>query len=301
MKLTQIRHLIAVAQKGGLRRAARHLNVAQPAITRSIRELEHELDASLFERRSTGMVLTPVGEAFFKRGAAVQRELERAADEVRQLKGVLEGSVSLGLSTAAHLTLLPRVLGPFQQRFPNVLLHVAEGLYPEMENGLREGLIDFYVGPVWEQGLPSELASELFFENTRIVIGRAGGRFSDSRTLADLAQARWVATSVTASAKDELYPVFEHLGLPQPRIAATTRTALSTVAVVASSDLLAMMPAQWRVALRETGRLIELPLREPLRAPAICMVARSTLPLTPAAEHLADMFRRAALNAQNPN
>ncbi|WP_293881801.1 LysR family transcriptional regulator, partial [Sphingomonas sp.] len=65
--MTHLRDLVAIAEKGGLRRAARHLGLAQPAITRSIRELEHELGATFFERTTTGMNLTPVGAAFCRR------------------------------------------------------------------------------------------------------------------------------------------------------------------------------------------------------------------------------------------
>ena len=87
MKLSHIRDLVAVAEFGGLRRAARHLGIAQPALSRSIRDLESDLGVTLFERGPTGMTLTPAGEACARRGAAVQTELTRARDELRQLRG----------------------------------------------------------------------------------------------------------------------------------------------------------------------------------------------------------------------
>ena len=62
MKMHHLRDVLAVAERGSLRAAARHLGVAQPALTRSIRELERELGAALFERRSTGVVVTAIGE-----------------------------------------------------------------------------------------------------------------------------------------------------------------------------------------------------------------------------------------------
>ena len=113
MKPNHIRDVIAVAERGSLRSAARHLGIAQPAITRSIRELEHELGVTLFERHVTGAALTPIGKAFL---CAAQRpsnlELQRTKDEIQQLKGLKTGSVAVGLSTAGHVALLPRVLTP---------------------------------------------------------------------------------------------------------------------------------------------------------------------------------------------
>ena len=296
MKLTQMRDFVAVADHGGLRRAARHLGVAQPALSRSIRELEHELGVTLFERTTTGMVLTPIGAAFARRSAAVQLEVDRARDEVAQLKGAAAGAVAIGLSTAPHVSLLPRVLGPFRRRFPDVRLRIIEGLFPTMEADIRDGRIDFYLGPLAEINLEGEFSVERLFENHRVVLGRRGHPLAGARSLAELVDAYWVSTSVTARSEAELSPLFERHGLPLPVIAVQTESALSTITVAASTDLLAMLPQQWLGFVKATRLLTPIRLDEPLAAPAICIVHRTRLPLTPAAEHLADLFRRAALN-----
>lgn len=296
MKLTQLRDLVTVAQRGGLRRAARHLGLAQPAITRSIRDLEHELGATLFERNTTGMELTPIGEAFFRRSVAIQHEIERACDEVRQMQGVASGSISIGLSTVPHVAMLPNVMAPFLRRYPDVTLEIAEGTFPEVEGQIRQGAMDFYIGPVWDGGLTSEFLNEKLFDNRRIVMGRPGNPFSQARALKDLVGASWVTTAVAATPEIELYPLFESHGLPRPKIAVRAHSSMSMIMVASSSDLLTLVPQQWLGFGRETGRLAHIELDETIAAPPICLVTRSSLPLAPAAEHLADLFRRAALN-----
>lgn len=296
MKLSQLRHLIAVAELGGLRRAARHLGIAQPAITRSIRELEHELGATLFERSAAGMKLTPIGDAFAKRSLAAQQELDRAHDEVQQLKGVNTGTVSIGLSTAPHVALLPRVLGPFQRRYPDVRLRIVEGLFHAVEADIRNGSIDFYVGPLSEDRLGGDYVGEKLFDNQRVVLSRRGHPLEAATSLADLVDARWVATSVTVNSEAELSPLFHQHGLPSPVIAVEVGSALSMITVAASSDILAMLPRQWLGFAKESRLLTHVPIREEIAAPAICLITRASLPLTPIAEHLSDLFRRAALN-----
>src|SRR5262249_8002374 len=91
MKLNQMRDVVAIAERGSLRAAARHLSLAQPALTRSVHELERELGVPLFERRARGMILTPMGEAFVRRANAVLSEVRRARDEVEQLHGGTRG------------------------------------------------------------------------------------------------------------------------------------------------------------------------------------------------------------------
>ena len=147
MKLNQLRDVVAIAERGSLRAAARHLTLAQPALTRSVHELERELGVPLFERRARGMILTPMGEAFVRRASAVLSEVRRARDEVEQLHGGTRGRVVAGLSLAAHIALLPPALKPFRARYPQVQLHLIEGLYPALEAGLKDGSVDFYVGP----------------------------------------------------------------------------------------------------------------------------------------------------------
>lgn len=298
MKLSQLRHFVSVAELGGLRRAARHLGVAQPAITRSIRDLEHELGATLFQRSAAGMALTPIGEAFARRSAAVQLDLQRARDEVQQLKGVSAGSVSIGLSTAPHVAMLPRVLVPFRQAFPDVRLRITEGLFPALEANVRDGSIDFYIGPLSEENAGGEFTVEKLFENERIVLGRRGHPLAAAKRLVDLREAQWVATSVTSTSEAELNPLFEGEGLPAPVIAVETQSALSMVVVAASSDLLAMLPRQWLGFATSSRLLTHIPIEPSIRAPAICFVRRSKLPLTPVAERLCDLFRRSALNME---
>jgi len=147
MKLHQLRDVVAIAERGGLRAASRHLQLAQPALTRSLGELERELGTALFERHARGMVLTSAGTVFVQRATAILHEVRRAGEEIDQLQGGVCGSVAMALSIAPHIALLPRALPPFRARYPAVQLRVIEGIYPTVEGGLRDGSIDFYIGP----------------------------------------------------------------------------------------------------------------------------------------------------------
>lgn len=294
MKLNQLRDVVAVAERGSLRAAARHIGIAQPAITRSIREIEQELGVSLFERRAKGTVLTPMGEAFMRRAVAVQAELRRAREEIEQMQGLTTGQVSIGLSTVPHLALLPKALPTFRNRYPDILLTITEGLLPACEAGLLDGALDFYVGPLTEQSASEDLVVETLFENRRVIFGRKGHPMAGARRLADLAGARWITTTVTLDSHAELGPVFESHGLPRPKVDMRAPSALTMIVAAANSDLLMMLPQQW-VAFPAIQELLEpFQVDEVLPAPAMCIVKRSRLPLTPAAEFFCDLLRRAS-------
>ncbi len=282
-----------MAETGSLRAAARDLNIAQPAITRSIQELERELGAPLFARHSRGAVPTSMGEAFARRARAVTAELRRAREEVDQLRGLAQGRVRIAMSMAAHLSLLPHVLRPFRGRYPAVHLDIVDAVFPSVGAEVLEGAIDCYIGPRPEV-LPAGLELEKLFDNTRVIVGRKGHPKSRARSLAELVDAEWISTSITVRPELELGPLFELHGLPPPRLVLQAHSALTLMVAVISSDLLTMLPRQWTGFSLTRQALHSIDVKEPLPAPPVCLIRRSALPLTPAADHFCDLVRRAA-------
>ena len=294
MKLNQVRDVIAVAERGSLRAAARYLGMTQPAITRSIRELERELGVTLFERHSKGVILTPMGEIFLRRARSVQRELMRAQDELAQYTGGVSGHLRICLSTASHIALLPSALRTFRERYPGVELDIVEGLFGAAERGIKDGSFDCYIGPLAEEALAGDLLVEKLFDNQRVVFCRKGHPLAGATSLRELAQAEWVGTTVTIKADAELGPIFRRYGLQPPSIAVHSSSALTMITVTAFSDLLSMLPLQWTTH-PWTEHLLEcIEVREYLPAASMYIVRRTGLPLTPAAEYFCDLARRAA-------
>lgn len=296
MKLNQLRDVVAVAERGSLRAAARHLGAAQPALSRSIHELERELGVPLFERRARGMLLTAMGEVFVRRAGAVLGEVRRARDEIEQLQGGVGGSVVAALSSVPHMALLPSTLRPFRARYPKVRLRIIEGVYPAVEAGLKDGSIDFYIGPTPGRSLAPELAEEKLFDNTRTILARKGHPLANARSLRELVDTEWAwaTTSITQDAEAELAELFARYRLPTPRLAVMATSALTLIVALLHSDVLALVPVQWtRFAL--TGRnLMPIRVAEALGAPPIVAIRRAGLPLTPAAEFFVDLMRRRA-------
>lgn len=299
MKLTQVRDFLAVAERGSLRAASRHLGVPQPSITRSIQELEHDLGVPLFERSAQGVRLTPPGVAFRRRAVAVRNELQLARDEIEQLRGATHGSLTACMSSVPHLALLPSVLAPFRRRYPDVRLHVIDAVYPTVEASLRDGTVDVYIGPTPDE-VATDLRRELLFENTRVILGRTGHPLAKARSLAELVDAEWLTTSITARPEEELGPLFAQHGLPAPRLVMRAQSSLTFLVAMAYSDVLMMVPIQWVRFPLWRNVLQPIHVREPLPAPPICIVQRAGMPLTPAAEHFCDLVRRAAPHRRGP-
>ena len=245
MKLAQLSYVAAIAEQGSLRAAARHLGVAQPAFSRSIAELERELGAPLFERHARGMIATPLGVAFVQRANSILNDVRRAKDEFEQLKGNATGEVTIGLSIAAHLRLLPGSLRPFRERHPKIRLHIIEGFYPTLAPGLQDGSVDFYIGPDPGLRLPSALKKETLLTEERAVLCRVKHPLAHATSLKELRHAAWITTSITPKAENEIGDIFKRHRLPEPVLALQSQSALTLLTCLTNSDLLAMAPAQW--------------------------------------------------------
>lgn len=294
MKLNQLRDLVAIVERGSLRGAARHLDVAQSGLTRSIRNLERELGHPMFERDARGMVLTPVGKLFYQRASSAMNELRRADEEMAQAQGGVMGTVVVGLSIMPHLGMLPGALAPFRRRYPGVTLKIIEGLYPAIEPGLRNGSIDFYLGAASQAAPAPGLISETLFENTRIVVGRKGHPLAVARSLKELSTAEWATPSLDVNATEDLNEVFSRFKLGPPQIRLQANSAMSLLVALAHTDLLTMLPRQWAEFALTQHALEVIPVRERLTAPPIVFLRKADLPLTPAAEHLSDLLKRYA-------
>lgn len=292
MKLNAIRDFLTVVDRGGLRAAARQLNGSQPAISRSIQELERELGVVLFDRKPSGVALTPMGTVFHRRASSVLNELRLAQEELDQLRGETYGSLRVALSSVPHIALLPNSLRPFRARFPNVTIDIIDAVYPKIELDLRESRVDFYVGPA-PNAISAELVSEKLFDNTRVIVGRKGHPLAQAHSLRDLIGAEWITTSITHIAEEELGPLFQNNGLPAPRLVLQAHSTLTFLTALMNSDLLMMLPIQWTQSPVLRDFVAPIHVSEELPAPPVCLVRRTGMPLTPAADYFCDMLKRA--------
>lgn len=292
MKHEQLLHMIAIVEHGSLRSAARRLDVPQPALTRSVRALERELGVALFARQTTGMVLTAEGARFHRRACAIANELRRAREEVQQPGPSYEGTVSVALSIMPHLGMLPEALPVFRRTYPKVKLSIAESLLPGVEGALRDGSIDFYLGAAPRLKPAPGLALQHLCDNTRVVVCRKGHPLARARSLKALSDAEWAATTIDHNADEDLARLFGAHGLAAPRVMLQAHSALSVQVALAQTDLLAMLPKQWMSFAMTQDVLDVIAVKEALPAPAIVLVRRPDLPLSPPSEFFCDVLLR---------
>lgn len=294
MRLNQIRDFMAIVDAGGIRAAARGLGVTQPALTKSLRQLETELGAILLTRGVRGARPTDIGQAFLARARAVTVELQRAREEIDQLRGARTGRLAVGSAPGPALGVLAGALPVLRERWREATICVADVSPAEVLPALRDGRLDLAlsvrVGPLAEPG-PECTVEPLYLNGPRI-IARCGHPLAAARSFAELAQAEWVRTG-GGDNTSMLPEAFRAAGLGPPRYRVECRSLFALAEIVAQSDLLAVVP--WQLAAREAdaGRVVELPLPDALPPREICLFTRADVPLTPIAREFVEVLHAA--------
>jgi DNA-binding transcriptional LysR family regulator len=142
VELRQLRAVEAVERLCHFTRAADELHVAQSALSHQIRLLERELGTVLFERTSRRVRPTPAGSVIARRARSVMAELEGAAEEIDELRGLLRGNVRIGGLLPAGDLDVPGILARFSQAYPGIEVGLFEGIAADMVQGLATGDLD---------------------------------------------------------------------------------------------------------------------------------------------------------------
>src|ERR1700730_11754656 len=132
MELRHLRYFVAVAQRKHCTRAAEELNLAQPALSQQIQQLERELGVALLERTSRRVRLTPAGEAFLSRAERILAEVEQAQREMQEFAGIKRGRVVIGALQSLDAFHFSALLARFHSRYPEIEIILREEANEEL-------------------------------------------------------------------------------------------------------------------------------------------------------------------------
>lgn len=146
MEIRHLQHFVAVAEECHFGRAAIRVNLAQPALSQSVRQLEAELGVTLLTRTTRTVKMTPAGEFFYRECVRNLENLDRSARGVRRIADGRMGLVRIGFTGTASFDRLPLIARTVKQQLPGVVLEVhGDLLTPALTEGLRSAHLDIAV------------------------------------------------------------------------------------------------------------------------------------------------------------
>src|SRR6185369_5202875 len=286
MRLSQLRDFLSILEAGSVRGAARRLDVSQPALTKSLRQLELELGIKLFQRTPTGVIPTRFGKALSVRARSVRAELRKAEEELGKLAGDERGSVAFGVGTVVTVVMVPQAIRQFRTQFPQARVRIMEGLPHVLLPLVRDETLDLVVGARPSGPIDSVFHFRPLFRSPRAVVARKGHPLANAGSLTELASADWLGLPPFGHWSETQAPLTPPI-LQDARQLIECDSYNSVVALLAGTDMVAILSRRLLSEPYAREYLQEIKVRERLPSFSVGLFSRADTPLSPAASAMA--------------
>ncbi|EDV9721330.1 LysR family transcriptional regulator [Salmonella enterica subsp. salamae] len=292
----RLRHLhtfVAVAQQGTLGRAAETLNLSQPALSKTLNELEQLTGTRLFERGRLGAQLTVPGEQFLTHAVKVLDALNTAGQALNRKEDASADVVRIGALPTAALGILPAVIGRFHQQQKSTSLQVATMNNTMLLAGLKAGEIDLGIGRMSDPELMSGLNYELLFlESLKLVVRPDHPLLQETITLSRVMEWPVVVSPKGTVPRQNAEALLQSQGCKMPAGCIETLSASLSRQLTVDYDYVWFVPSG---AVKEDLRqatLVSLPEPTQSAGEPIGILTRVDIPLSTGAQMLIAAIRK---------
>ena len=292
----RLRHLhtfVAVAQQGTLGRAAETLNLSQPALSKTLNELEQLTGTRLFERGRLGAQLTLVGEQFLTHAVKVLDALNSAGQALNRKEGLNNDIVRIGALPTAALGILPTVIGQFHKQQKDITLQVATMNNTMLLAGLKSGEIDIGIGRMSDPELMSGLHYELLFlESLKLVVRPGHPLLQETVTLSRVMEWPVVVSPKGTVPRQNAEALLQSQGCKMPAGCIETLSASLSRQLTGDFDYVWFVPSGAVKDDLRRGVLTALPIATQGAGEPIGILTRVDATLTPGTQTLLSAIRK---------
>lgn len=293
LRLHLLRAVDAIERHRSLLKASAALGVSQPALTKSLHELEDILQRRLFDRHPRGVHATEAGTVFVQSARRILAELRRLDENLDLLSSRDGGVLALGSLPVTASGVLPGALTRLTVAHPAIRVRLQQGRTEELLPLLASGELDLIVGRLYAPAVPDGFAREALWSEPITVLARAEHPILASGTVTVEALRRYdlVLPAVTQRLGQEIEHLLSLLGIdPAASLRSSSHGFIREM--LHGTDLLSVMPRLMMVGdlLRGTLRVVPLPIPAPDR-PAGLILPRGGRALPPAARAFAECLR----------
>ena len=243
VSMRELRLLLAVARCGSILKAAHEIGLTQPAISKSISDLEETLGVRLFDRNHRGVEPTPHGRILLRHALAMFAEMRQAVEELDALSQGSGGELRIGGTPAMCGGLLPHVVNLMAAQRPGTGYAIVEMETERLAAEVRAHAIDIGLGRAPLKHLEDTLGFEPLFDDRLFIVAGAGHRLAGRRSVspAELAAQRWLLPPPQTPLRLQLQQSFEALGIELPAAIVTTMSMLVRYELLATNDFITVL------------------------------------------------------------
>jgi DNA-binding transcriptional LysR family regulator len=296
MKLHDLHILMAVVQAGSMSKAAALLNTTQPAVSRSIAELEHTIGVRLLERNPQGVEPTAYGRALLNGGVAVFDDLRQAVKNIEFLADPTAGEVRIGCTPILAASFVSAVVDRFSRRYPRMVFHLVTAYLEPLRRELSERNVDLLIvrrfGPTAEE----QMDFEFLFDDSYVVAVGAQNQWVRRRKieLAELVSESWTLPPRESVIGLIAMEAFRASGLDYPRTTVVADSPEVRISLLATGRLVTIFPASILRFPTLRSEIKVLPVELPMARVQNVIVTLKKRALSPVAQLFIDGAREDA-------
>ncbi|HEY6996027.1 MAG TPA: LysR family transcriptional regulator [Xanthobacteraceae bacterium] len=293
MKLHDLHVLMAVIQAGSMSKAARVLNTTQPAVSRSIADLEDAIGVRLLDRGRHGAEPTEYGRALLDGGTAMFDDLRQAVKKIEFLADPTVGEVKVGAPDPIIMGLLPAVLDRLRRKYPGISVQVTPAVTGAQQySDLRERKLDLYLGRITPP-IEEDIHVEILFHDHIMIVAGPKSRWARPRTIkpSELADEPWVLPRPDSTVGLAIADAFRARGMRFPPKGAVWGATSLMCALLPSGHCLGTLPASLLRFGANIPRLKVLAVDLPIPAWPVGVMMLRNRTLTPAVQLFVDCAR----------
>lgn len=292
-RLTQLATIIRLRS---FSKAAELLGISQPALSKSIRMLERELEVKLLERGRFGATPTAFGLSLARHADAIDAELRTAIEEIDSLRRAQSGHVRIGCGPSEATRLLPLAMEHMRRKAPGIQATVHYGLNEALMPMVQHGEVDLALSSIPVRSVEADLTHILLHEDEAAIVVRSGhpllarGRSS----LQQLLEHRWILARPQELERRALDEMFLEADLQPPKADIETTSAVLMKSMTMLSDYLTFLPRELIYWEERSGQLVPLKILKPSWRRRVGLTLRSRGEMSPAAQVVIEMLKGAA-------
>jgi DNA-binding transcriptional LysR family regulator len=296
LKLRHLQMLVALDQFRHLGRASEFLSLTQPAVSKTLAEIERMFELDLFVRSTRGTEPTPYGATVVRFARSVLADFDRTRDEISSVASGAAGRVSVGAMVVATPELLSRAVALLKARSLQTTVLIEEGDLTRLLPRLRVGELDLFVGRL-EPGYASpDLETETLYDEPMSIVARPDHSLvrKAKPSWADLAAEAWVMPPPWASSRIKLNQMFYKHGLNPPVDVIESASFLVTLTFLRERGSMAFVARSVARYLEREGMAKILRVKVPIELPPVGIITMPSRMRTPASQQLIECLRQAA-------
>lgn len=296
LKLRHLQLLVALDEFRHLGRAAEFLSLTQPAVSKSLAEIERMFDLDLFVRSTRGTEPTAYGATVVRFARSVLADYGRTRDEIAAVASGAAGRASVGAMVVATPGLLARAVALLKARSAQTTVSVEEGDLTRLLPRLRVGELDLFVGRLEPGYAAPDLETEALYDEPMAIVARPDHPLAaGARPAWDaLAAAPWVVPPPWASSRIKLNQMFYKHGLNPPADLIETASFLVTLTFLRERAALAFVARTVARYLEREQLAKTLRVAVPIELPPVGIITMRQRMCTPACEQMIECLREAA-------